>query len=78
MENETKPRLFLKSDEITDGTGWYCGGPEVADAARGLANYFKIYSESCENPPSLLEFVKGIQMTVTPMTDAEVAALPDV
>lgn len=68
-----KPRLFVSGDEATDDTPWFCGGPDVADAAKGLANSLEHHIRE------LLESRKAseIWLSVKMLTDAEVADLPE-
>lgn len=71
-----KPRLFVVGDDATDGTKVICGGPDLADAMKGL-------SAMLEEHVNCLLFegdsaTSEIRLVVKNMTDEEVGALPDI
>ena len=62
------PRLFVRTPG-TDGMLCYCGGPDLSDAIRGLANHLKV--GGAEGEPI------DVDVEIREMTDEEVAALSE-
>lgn len=69
-----KKRLFVRSPD-SDGQWWYCGGPEIDDAAKGLANTIRCDLEALMRGE--LEGEPEFELDVREMTDEEVANLQE-
>lgn len=67
-------RLFVRG-ECTDDTWLYCGGPDLEDAKKGLANLLESGVDCLfmDGPGSC----ESLELQIRDMTDEEVAALPD-
>jgi hypothetical protein len=78
MEDIKKQRLFIRSEIVTDNVWWYCGGPTLSDALKGVSNYLAAHESAPDDPHELQLFIDDFELDVRMMTDAEVAAIPDV
>jgi hypothetical protein len=68
-----KPRLFLTSEQWTDGIGCHIGGPDPKQAVEELAKFFASHMPSLFRDRRTVE----ISLHVEDCTDAYVRNLPE-
>jgi hypothetical protein len=62
-------QLFFRSNLITDGVWWHCGGPDLQSAIDGVKAYLQTDEETIS--------IKDLEFDVRWMTASEVDAIPE-